>query len=90
MKQLNKRLTSKYKVSKAMAKLAIEVASYEEGYLKTDEDHSYPVASVYVGIPYCPTRCLYCSFPSNGLEKYEQTHDAYMIALKKNSMRFYH
>lgn len=21
--------------------------------------------SVYVGIPFCPTRCLYCSFPSN-------------------------
>ncbi len=80
---IEQRLTSKYKVSKAMAKLAIEVASYEEGYLKTDKDHSYPVASIYVGIPYCPTRCLYCSFPSNGLEKYEQTHDAYMIALKK-------
>ncbi|NLZ39129.1 MAG: coproporphyrinogen dehydrogenase HemZ [Firmicutes bacterium] len=23
--------------------------------------------SVYVGIPFCPTRCLYCSFPSHSL-----------------------
>jgi oxygen-independent coproporphyrinogen-3 oxidase len=25
--------------------------------------------SVYVGIPFCPTRCLYCSFPSHSLKE---------------------
>lgn len=31
-------------------------------------ESSFPhLFSVYVGIPFCPTRCLYCSFPSHSL-----------------------
>lgn len=28
-------------------------------------------AGVYIGIPFCPTRCLYCSFASNQVSDYE-------------------
>ena len=35
--------------------------------------------SLYIGIPFCPTRCLYCSFASNQ-ENYEEIED-YLRAL---------
>jgi oxygen-independent coproporphyrinogen-3 oxidase len=36
---------------------------------------------LYVGIPFCPTRCEYCSFPSNQVQ-YDRIYD-YLEALKK-------
>ena len=36
---------------------------------------------IYVGIPFCPTRCLYCSFTSNKITK--KAASAYMKALVK-------
>lgn len=37
--------------------------------------------SIYVGIPFCPTRCLYCSFTSNRFSK--EASVEYLKALKK-------
>ena len=37
--------------------------------------------SMYIGIPFCPTRCLYCSFTSNQVKKPEI--DRYLEALHK-------
>lgn len=46
--------------------LMMEIAEKERAYL-------YPVnqksVSLYLCIPFCPTRCVYCSFPSNDLKK---------------------
>jgi oxygen-independent coproporphyrinogen-3 oxidase len=36
--------------------------------------------SLYIGIPFCPSRCLYCSFASNQL-KSQKGADPYLIAL---------
>ena len=38
-------------------------------------------AGVYIGIPFCPTRCLYCSFASNQVGEKEIAR--YLQALKK-------
>ena len=43
--------------------------SYENGY------------SLYVGIPFCPTTCLYCSFTSYPIGKWEKRMDEYLGAL---------
>ncbi len=37
--------------------------------------------SVYIGIPFCPTRCLYCSFTSNQVQQDQM--EPYLAALKK-------
>ena len=37
--------------------------------------------SLYVGIPFCPTRCAYCSFVSNSVEKSFHLVDPYLEAL---------
>src|SRR5699024_2813328 len=42
--------------------------------------HGY---SLYVGIPFCPSTCLYCSFTSYPLSKWEKRMDEYMDALCK-------
>ena len=44
-------------------------------------DRDPKAVGLYIGIPFCPTRCLYCSFTSN---KYSRDKaDAYLDALEK-------
>jgi len=49
--------------------------------LLTPED-----VSLYVGIPFCPTRCAYCSFVSRSIGKRTELLDPYLEALKKELM----
>ncbi|MGN0242790.1 MAG: coproporphyrinogen dehydrogenase HemZ [Lachnospiraceae bacterium] len=37
--------------------------------------------SLYVGIPFCPSRCLYCSFTSYPVDRYAQKVGAYLDAM---------
>lgn len=39
--------------------------------------------SVYVGIPFCPTRCSYCSFVSRTVGKKTELLDEYLAALER-------
>ena len=39
--------------------------------------------SVYVGIPFCPTRCTYCSFVSRTIGKKTELLDPYLSALER-------
>ena len=49
--------------------LAITIANREKDILKTiDYEHGY---SLYIGIPFCPSICLYCSFGSHVLSRWE-------------------
>ena len=51
-------------VSKEKANLARTVAEAEEKIIALSEDNSF---SLYVSIPFCPTRCSYCSFVSHSI-----------------------
>ena len=64
----------KIELSLAVAKRELELLSridYENGY------------SLYVGIPFCPSTCLYCSFTSYPLAKWAKRMDEYLDALEK-------
>lgn len=39
--------------------------------------------SLYIGIPFCPSRCLYCSFVTNGTKQAARLMPEYVEALKK-------
>ncbi|MBO7403991.1 MAG: hypothetical protein J6V24_03430 [Clostridia bacterium] len=54
-------IAREYGASGSKARLAVDV-SLAEGRIITPE--SRRACSVYVGIPFCPTRCAYCSFVS--------------------------
>lgn len=60
------------------AKLCIEVAKREKEFINKEEKN----ISIYVGMPFCPTRCLYCSFASNPIGKYKAVVQSYLEALK--------
>ncbi len=51
-------------VSKDKTDLAYTVAKAEERIVNLTEDNSF---SLYVSIPFCPTRCSYCSFVSHSI-----------------------
>ncbi|MDO4293289.1 MAG: coproporphyrinogen dehydrogenase HemZ [Eubacteriales bacterium] len=70
-----------YLCSAGKASLSVEIARreqrilsgihYEEGY------------SLYIGIPFCPTTCLYCSFTSFPIRAWKNRVADYLTALEK-------
>ncbi len=61
--------------------LAIAVANQEKYLLdEIEPENGY---SLYVGIPFCPSICLYCSFGSHPLEKHKKWIRPYLDALYK-------
>ncbi len=72
-------LTEKYYVRPDKALLAMETAKEEEKLLNMlDEDG----LSIYVGIPFCPSRCSYCSFISEDITKHMDRLTSYSKALE--------
>ncbi len=73
-------LMKEYCIDSSKARLLLDVA-------KTEHKFVYPIdetkVSLYISIPFCPTRCLYCSFPSNSLKQSSHLVDSYVEALCK-------
>ena len=70
-----------YLASDEKIELATDIAERENAILKKiDYDNGY---SLYIGIPFCPTTCLYCSFTSFPIVKWEKRMDLYKEALFK-------
>ena len=68
-------------VSEEKAELGLAIAKRERELLsRLDYEHGY---SLYVGIPFCPTTCAYCSFTSYPIAQYLERTDAYLDALCK-------
>lgn len=61
------------------AKLCIDVAALEAKFVNNDKN----TVSVYIGMPFCPTRCLYCSFTSNPIASCKSLVEPYLTALSK-------
>ena len=62
------------------ASLALEAARA----LRPIRDDMYrDGVSIYIGIPFCPSRCLYCSFVTNGTKQAAALMPEYIEALKK-------
>lgn len=61
-------LTKEYKLFINKAELLLNVAKTQREYICHLDINRY---SLYVSIPFCPSRCLYCSFPALPIRKYE-------------------
>lgn len=78
---LEKRFSETYLADAQKAHLCVQVAEREKRFL---ESHPYEEEySLYIGIPFCPTTCLYCSFASFPVERFGDRIAAYMQALTK-------
>ncbi|MBR3704659.1 MAG: coproporphyrinogen dehydrogenase HemZ, partial [Oscillospiraceae bacterium] len=71
-------LRDTYFVSQPRRRLAIECA---RAGLDAQRDLAPNDISLYLGIPFCPTRCAYCSFVSNSVEKSFHLVEPYLEAL---------
>jgi len=72
---------SEYYISDSKYTICRQVAENERKVLKPlDLNNSY---SLYIGIPFCPTICAYCSFSSYPLHVWEDKVDDYLEALFK-------
>ena len=70
-----------YRTSDAKIDLSLQVSHKEHELLsKIDYDNGY---SVYIGIPFCPSTCLYCSFTSYPIGLWKKKLDDYLDALEK-------
>ena len=78
--QIIEYLKSVYYCSDDKARLALEIAHREKGIVDGLNDNGF---SLYVGIPFCPTTCLYCSFTSYPIASWKERTDDYLRALKK-------
>ena len=68
-----------YETGDEKIRLCVDVAAREHEILrKAGDPNGY---SLYVGIPFCPTTCLYCSFTSFPIGKWEKRMDEYLGAL---------
>lgn len=74
-----------HEVSDSKTDLCIDIAKREMDILSSiDAEDGY---SLYIGIPFCPTTCLYCSFTSNPISKWKDRMDEYLDCLIKE-LRF--
>ncbi len=73
--------TNTYLTIPQKADICIEVAKKEQELFK---DFSYDEEyCIYIGIPFCPSRCLYCSFTSYPIAQYANKVEDYLQALYK-------
>lgn len=70
-----------YYCSEEKALLAIDIAKREKRILA--DIHYEKGYSLYIGIPFCPTTCLYCSFTSFPIFFWKDRVGEYLTALEK-------
>jgi len=79
-KSADKLMKDMYYVTNDRRKLAVDcsVSTVQAAALLEPSD-----LSLYVGIPFCPTRCAYCSFVSRTIGKKTELLDPYLKALEQ-------
>ncbi len=79
--EIRREMKETYYTGNEKINLSIEIAQKERELLSgIDYRDGY---SLYVGIPFCPTTCLYCSFTSYPIGRWQGKMDQYFEALFK-------
>lgn len=60
-------LNGQYKISQEKIQLMLDIGKGQRKHLYPLDENRF---SLYISIPFCPTRCLYCSFPSVNIKRY--------------------
>lgn len=78
--EIRQNLKDNYLIKDEKIDLALDIAKRERVFI-------YPIdknkISLYVSIPFCPTRCVYCSFPSNPMKQFGHLRENYVKAILK-------
>lgn len=73
-----------FRTTPQKADLAIEVMKHENKIISLSQSNSF---SLYISIPFCPTRCSYCSFVSHSIERTKPLIEPYVELLCKELVR---
>ncbi len=76
--EMERVMKDRYLMSISKASLLADIADYQLSHVT---GVPWNKASMYIGIPFCPTRCAYCSFASNVAP--EEEREAYLDDLLK-------
>ena len=79
-KSAEKLMKDEYYVTEDRRKLSVDCSLSTLNAVKLMEPEDI---SVYVGIPFCPTRCTYCSFVSRTIGEKTELLEPYLAALEK-------
>ncbi len=71
---------NEYGASREKAELAVRVAGVEMPIIDSMDEKG---VSIYIGIPFCPARCLYCSFVSNSVASGAKYIPQYLECLRR-------
>ena len=74
-------MRDEYFLNPQKAALAVSVASTESRITKKVPENT---CSIYISIPFCPSRCAYCSFVSYTTPRLLSMIDDYLVALEKD------
>lgn len=77
---INYILEKEFYLSPEKADLLSEVAFNNRPYLLSNEE-ARKMVGIYIGIPFCPTRCYYCSFPGVVLKDYARDISPFLDSL---------
>ncbi len=80
--EADRELKDFYLVSGQKRALAISTAKNQRKFLEDQRNNPQKI-DLYVAIPFCPSRCLYCSFTSNSIIKYRKYVDSYLDHLEE-------
>lgn len=71
-----------YLMSEKKAELALKTTDVQNPFIETQKKEPRK-AGFYVGIPFCPTRCTYCSFAASPIGQYKKRVDEYLDVLER-------
>lgn len=82
-KQIINYLKYEYLISDEKAKLILNIANNEVDILYNKNNSDFKNGySVYIGVPFCKSTCLYCSFTSFNIDKWSKYVDKYLSKLE--------
>ncbi|ABZ84404.1 coproporphyrinogen iii oxidase [Heliomicrobium modesticaldum Ice1] len=82
LRSIRAELLRDYALLPEKADLLLEIALRQRPFFYSSPDARRKVG-VYIGIPFCPTRCLYCSFPGYDVKKFKGWLEPFLDSLRK-------
>lgn len=78
--EIRNKFINEYKVSEEKFRLVYQTAKVERPIIEDSKPQDF---SLYISIPFCPSRCNYCSFVSGSVEKFGAIIPSYVEHLAK-------
>ncbi|MGM0471281.1 MAG: coproporphyrinogen dehydrogenase HemZ [Bacillota bacterium] len=79
--EIRRKLKLEYGVAEDKIALLIQIVNKERRLLPAINEEQ-PGVNIYLGIPFCPSRCAYCSFPAYSLQHKEEYLADFLTALE--------